>query len=233
MDASLSAGVRKREQIKRANRMMFLWIAGVSAIVGVCVVLSIFLVQQILFNEKVLAEKAKTVETLKKNLSVVSQLEENINVLNTNKALISTRLNEDDTAVQSVLDAVPAAANSTSLAASLQTKLLAGVPGVVLDKLSVNPVGGAETGSGAIDVAQADTEAGVNQISYSFSMSANANNYAALRQVLERVEKSIRPFNNNSVTVDVQNNSVTMTVSGVGYFEPAKTIETVNKVVKQ
>lgn len=205
---------------------MFLWIAGISVVVGVSAVLSIFLVQKILFSEKVISEKNKTVSTLKANLEVVDKLKENISVRNTNEALMSTRLNSDDSAIQSVLDALPATANSTALASSLQTKLLAGIPGVAIEKLSVDLVGGIETG------VTEDAASVPGQISYTFEVSANANNYAALRQVLERIEKSIRPFNNTSVDVEVQNNSVTMTVRGVSYYESAKTVKTIDKVVK-
>jgi len=43
--------LRKRTQISQANRTMFLWIAGASALVGFALVASIFLGQKLLFNE--------------------------------------------------------------------------------------------------------------------------------------------------------------------------------------
>ncbi len=234
MDNTVSAGVRKRQQIKRANRTMFLWIAGVSAIVGVAVVLSIFLVQKIVFGEKVIAEKNKTVDVLQKNLQAVDGLKQNINVLNTNEALNKTKLKETDTAIQSVLDALPANANPTALASSLQTKLLAGIPGVTLEALSVDSPGvttgaaapAAPTGTGTTSTGAA------NQINYSFSVSAGANNYDALRQVLARVERSIRPFNNQMVSIETQGEKLTMKVDGASYYELARTLELKDKVVK-
>ena len=65
--------LRKRTQISKANRTMFLWIAGASALVGFAVVTSIFLGQQLLFNEKVLLEKNKTVSTLNANNKIVEE----------------------------------------------------------------------------------------------------------------------------------------------------------------
>jgi hypothetical protein len=59
-----TAGLRKRQQIRQANRMMMLWIAGISVVVGVSIVLVIFLAQKILFGEKVIFEKNKTVSVL-------------------------------------------------------------------------------------------------------------------------------------------------------------------------
>lgn len=224
-------GLRKRQQIKQANKTMFIWIAGVSVVIGFSVVLALFLMQKILFDEKVIIEKNKTVSVLEKNLKNVAALKEEIAVMNTNQDLRSTRLNESDPPIQSVLDALPADANSTALASSLQTKLLSGVPGIVVETINVEPVSGLETaGTDASSGAGANT--GTNQINYTFSVSTDLGNDKALRQVLERLEKSIRPFNITAIDVEVQGKRVVMTVKGVSYYEPAKTIQLTQRVVK-
>ena len=74
--ATEGTALRKRQQIAKANRMMFLWIAGVSVVVGIALVASIFLAQKAFFNEKVLAEKSKTASTLVKNNKVVGVLQD-------------------------------------------------------------------------------------------------------------------------------------------------------------
>ena len=219
MDKS-AAGSRKRQQISQANKMMFVWIAGVSVVVGISIVLMVFLVQKIWYGEKVIAEKSKTVSTLEKNLANVSELRDNIRVLNTNEDLGSARLNESDSSLQPILDALPAYANPTALASSLQTKLLAGVPGIVVETINVDP---SESG---------DSGDGTSPIDFTFSVSADANNYDAFRQVLERLEKSIRPFNVTGLTVEGQGKRLIMTVNGESYFSSAKQIELTQKVVK-
>ena len=73
---SPSTGLRKRQQISRANKMMFVWVAGVSVVVGISIVLTVFLAQRILFGEKVIAEKDKTASTLEANLKAVATLKE-------------------------------------------------------------------------------------------------------------------------------------------------------------
>lgn len=232
MDNSSATSLRKRQQISQANRMMFLWIAGVSVIVGISAVLGVFLVQKILFNEKVIAEKNKTVSILDTNLSTVDGLRENVRLLDTNPALAYTKLNESDPAIQSVLDALPANANPTALASSLQTKLLAGIPGINIEAISVDSARdsqASDTPSGS-SVTVVDSKS--NEIGYSFSVSTEANNYDALRQVLEKIEKSIRPFNNTSISLETQGTKVVMTVKGMSYFEPAKTVQLSSKVVK-
>jgi hypothetical protein len=226
-----TAGVRKRQQIKQANRMMLLWVAGASVVVGISVVVMVFLVQKIVFGEKVVTEKNKTVSVLEKNLNAVDDLRNNIRVLNTNKDLITTRLNNEGEPIQSVLDALPADANSTALASSLQTKLLAGVPGIVVETINVVPVDGLET-TASSSVQSGVSGVGANEIGFTFSVSADAANYSALRQVLERLEKSIRPFNVTGLSVEGQGKRVVMTATGVSYYNPAKTVDLTNKVVK-
>lgn len=48
------AAIHKRQQIEQSSRVMFLWVAGASVIVGFALVISWFLVQQIIFKERVL-----------------------------------------------------------------------------------------------------------------------------------------------------------------------------------
>lgn len=224
-------GLRKRQQIMRANQSMFLWIAGVSVVVGISIVLVIFLAQRIWFGEKVIAEKVNTVSILDKNLSVVSSLKDNVRVLNADENLKLTRLNDTDSAIQSVLDALPAQANSTAMATSLQVKLISSVPGITIESLKVQPVSGVEIASTGTTTSDSSDPTS-NMIGFSFSVSAATNNQDALRQVLIRIEKSIRPFNITSLSVEGQGSRVVLTASGVGYYEPAQTSELKTKVVR-
>ena len=226
-----AAGLRKRQQINRANKVMFLSIAGVSIIVGFSVVIIIFLAQKIWFGEKVISEKLHTASVLETNLKVAPELKNNVRVLNTNQDLQSTRLKETDSALQSILDALPADANSTAMASSLQTKLLSGVPGVSIDSLKVDPVGGVEVSGDNVD-SSSSSDPGSNTIGFSFVVSAPAANQESLRQVLLNIEKSIRPFKVTTVAVESQGSRVVMTVSGVGYYQPSQSIQLKDKVVK-
>jgi hypothetical protein len=225
-------GLRKRQQIGKANQMMFLWIAGVSVVVGFSVVLMIFLVQRILFGEKVITEKNNTVAVLQKNLDTVSALKDNVRVLNTNEALQSTRLNDTDSALQSVLDALPADANSTAMASSLQIKLLSGVPGITIESLKVDPVSGVETSNDGTVALSDSSDPSSHTIGFSFAVSTPANNQDGLRQVLLRLEKSIRPFNVTNLSVESQGGRIVMTATGLGYYDPAQVVQLTDKVVR-
>lgn len=233
-----TSNMRKRDRIAGANRLMFLWVSGVSAVVGFAVVLSLFLGQKILFGEKVLGEKEKTASTLQSNIDVVPGLKNNVRVLDTNAGLKATRLQDSDRPIQSVLDALPASANSTALGASLQSKLLAGISNLTLDTIKVDPVAGIETGDSAgddvVDAAPVADESleTENAISFSLTVSTPANNPDALREVLLRLEKSIRAIDVRSLSVTTQSSRLVLTVSGHAYYEPAKTIELREKVVR-
>lgn len=223
--------LRKRQQIGQANRLMFLSIAGVSVVVGFSIVLIVFLGQRIWFGEKVIAEKLNTVSVLEKNLEAVPELKDNVRLLNTNEDLKSTRLKESDPALQSVLDALPAEANSTAMASSLQNRLLNNVPNIVIESLKVQPVSGIETTDETVALSDS-TASGSNTIGFSFSVSTTYTNQDGLREVLARIEKSIRPFNITTLSVESQSSRVIMTATGVGYYVPAKTVQLTDKVVR-
>ena len=230
-----ASSARKRDRIASANRLMFLWVSGVSAVVGFAVVLSLFLGQKILFGEKVLAQKEATASTLQKNIDIIPELKNNVRVLDTNEGLKETRLRDSDRPIQSVLDALPADANSTALGASLQAKLLSGISGLTLDTIKVDPVIGVETGqTSGEDVVDATSgvESAEYTINFSLTVSTAASNPEALREVLLRLEKSIRAIDVTSLSITTQSARLVMTATGHAYYEPAKLIELKDKVVR-
>ena len=222
--------LRKRQQIAKANRTMFLWVAGVSVIVGFAAVGSIFLVQKLAFNQKVINEKNNTVSILTKNNAAVAELEENIRLLDTNEGLNSAKANPDDKALQVILEALPADANSLALGSSLQSKLIAGIDGLTLESLNVTPVAGIEVSSdGAVQDASATVDEAQNQIAFNLAVSGDAN---ALKTLLERFERSIRAIDITNLVLEQANGKLTMTIDGHAFYEPARTIELKDKVVK-
>lgn len=225
------AALRKRTQIAVANRIMFLWVAGVSVLVGFSSVAVIFLAQMLLFNEKVLQEKAHTVSTLKINNDSVKALEAQVRVLDTNQALIDSKAKPDDQAVQVILDALPAEANSLALGASLQNKLLAGIDGLTLNSLQVDPVIGVESLSGDTSVIDASpVSSGLqNEITFRFSVNGNES---ALRQVLHNLEISIRTIDISSLKIESQGATRMLSVQARAFYEPTRVVQLKDKTVK-
>lgn len=212
--------IRKRTQIAKANRTMFIWVACISVIVGFALVGSIFLTQMLLFNEKVLSEKAKTVDTLKIDNKNIPALQLNVKALDANQALIDAKARSDDRALQVILDALPSEANSLALGASLQNKLLTDI---TLNSLQVDSVVGVET---------ANASAGASaqgEITFTFAVSGDE---IALRRVLNNLERSIRTINITSLKIENQGAIRVMTVSAKAFYEPERIVQLKDKTVK-
>ncbi|MEI7689625.1 MAG: hypothetical protein WCI79_01510 [Candidatus Saccharibacteria bacterium] len=216
-----SVALRKRTQIAKANRTMFIWVACVSVIFGFALVGSIFLGQMLMFNEKVLAEKDKTIAVLKTNNSNVTELESQVRMLDANQSLIDVKAKPDDRALQVILDALPSDANSLALGASLQTKLLTGI---TLNSLQVDPVDGVESLSNGATAAT-----GSGEITFRFSVSGTEQ---ALRQTLNNLERSIRTIDVVSFKIETQGDARVLTVQAKAFYEPSKTVELKDKVIR-
>jgi len=224
--------LRKRTQILKANRNMFLWIAGASALVGFALVASIFLVQKLVFNERVLIEKNNTISVLQANNAVMPELETQVRVLDTNAALIKSKAKDNDQAIQVILDALPSEANSPALGASLQDVLLASIPGLVIDSLQVDPVEGVESlAAPGVDTGGAvlGTTGTENQITFRFIVSGNQD---ALKAALVNLERSIRTIDITKLQIESQQTTQVMTVQGRAFFEPAREVTLYDKVVR-
>jgi hypothetical protein len=214
--------IRKRSQIAKANKTMFIWIAVASALVGSALVVSFFLAQKVIFNEQVLALKQTTISNLNNNNEVAPELVSKVQVLDTNQALISSKANEDDQAVQVILDSLPSDGNSLALGASLQNKLLAGVPGLIsVESLQVDPILGLESLATDTTIDASAGEA-VNEITFRLVIKGNQD---ALKTVLQNFERSIRLITIISLQTEAQSDGQLMTITAKAYYEPAKTIE--------
>jgi len=224
-----NVAIRKRTQIMKANRTMFIWVAGVSVVFGVALVGIIFLTQMLLFNERVLQQKNITISTLATNNSNVSALESQIRVLDTNEALISSKAKPDDQAIQVILDALPSDANSLALGASLQTKLLSGIPNLSLNSIQVDPVVGVESLSSGSVISALPASASANNITFRFSVTGSD---ASLRQVLQNLESSIRTIDIISLKIESQGSARVLSVEGQAFYEPARVVQLKDMVVK-
>ena len=226
--------LRKRSQIAKENRRMFIWVAGASVLLGFAIVVSVFLVKTVLFNEKVLQEKSQTQSTLKYNNAQVDALKSEIRALDANQALIDSKAKPTDETLQVILDALPSEANSLALGASLQKKLLFGINGMTLESLQVDPVAGIESIEGdiaVVDEAQdVSEELSSSEILFNFSISGTED---ALAAALINLEKSIRTIDVTSFKIENQGDVRLLTAQARAFYEPAVKVELKDKVIKQ
>lgn len=233
MAAPKEVALRKRQQIANANRTMFLWVAAASVVIGFAVVAAVFLLQKLTFNEKVLAEKTNTVQTLEQNNANIDELKDNVRLLSTNPGLNAAKADSDDGALQVVLDALPADANSLALGASLQQNLLGEVDGLTLESATIDTVEGVESSDGEANVEEGsadedEAEDTTHEITFRLAVSGSAN---ALQNLLERFERSIRVIDVTALTLERSSGKLTMTIEAQAFYEPARTVELEEKVV--
>lgn len=216
--------LRKRQQIDSSKRTMFIVVAVVALVSGIALVVSFFLVQQILFHGKVISAKQSTLDTIKSNIAVVDDLKNNVRVLDTNTALNSVRTSEESSALQVILDALPAESNADALGASLQIRFAGEVSGLKVDSLVVTPTDIENSSSNS-----ADLDSNTSSIGFTMSVSGSAD---MLKEFLARLERSIRVIEITSVDIRTGSDGLTMNLVGRAYYEPGRNIELGTKVVK-
>ena len=225
--AAPQPGMKKRQIIANSNRTMFFWVAGMSAIVGVCAVASIFLVQQLAFKTKVTVELDKTLSVVTKNNKVANQLIENVRLRGTDASLSSIKAQPDDQALQVVLDALPADENTLALGSSLQQKLIGTVDGVTIESLAVDPPVSADDTVVKSSVSASD---GPQKMTFTTTVSATDPNL--LKELLVKLERSIRVIDVDDLMLEKGATKYTMTLKAHAYYMPATSVELTDKVVK-
>ncbi|MEI7918543.1 MAG: hypothetical protein WCH58_04110 [Candidatus Saccharibacteria bacterium] len=216
---SKNAAFRKRTQIAIANRVMFLWVAGVSVVFGFALVAIIFLSQMLMFNQRVIHEKETTVATLKANNDNIKSVQSQVRVLDNNSALKSAKASPDDKTLQVILDALPSEANSDALCASLEKRLLDGVAINALQPDDISTYSGnASTGK-------------YSSIGVHFIVTGSTS---ALKEALHKIEISIRTIEVLSMKLELNpgGDKGTLTVRAKAYYSPSTVVELTKKTVK-
>lgn len=221
--------LRKRTQIAIAKRIMFVWVAGISVILGFAIVGSMFLIQMLVFKEKVISAENTTISRLQKNIANIKNLESEVRVLDTNSNLASIKASPTDNALQVILDALPSEANSLALGASIQNKLL-NIPGLEIISLQVDPVAGIEalSSDGSSFQVASSSQSSVSNYEITFRFSIQGSE-TVIKQVLLNLEKSIRTIDIVTMKIEGQN---TLTVQGRAFYEPEVLLKLVDKGIK-
>lgn len=221
-DKNKNVAIRKRQQIDSSNRTMFSFVAGSAFIVGAAIVVAIFLGQQIMFNTKIINEKSKTVETLKGNIEAVKDLKKELGVFETDEALASVKIRQENSALQSVLDALPSEPNVDALGASLQERFIGAVDGLSLENLTIN--------SDEISTNSSSSVGGY--LSFSISVSDPSGGMDKFKELLLRFEKSIRVIEIQSIEIQSSDNRASINIKGRARYELAQHVELKTKIIK-
>lgn len=221
-------GLKKRQQIQKANKMILVWVAAASVIVSMCLVALQFLVREALFNNEVISAKIETNETLKQNIENAKTLKTNVNNLLADKNLASVRADPSDSNLKVILDALPATGDSTTFANSLQN--------VILNRSGVKVVGlsaGDTAQTGAETALVPDLTADPTSPQPLVFTADISGGYDKVKTTLQDMEKVIRPIHITSLTVTGTDQELTVSISGVTYYLPEKTVKLGTKSIKR
>ncbi len=207
---------KKRDLISQNNSRILVIIGIAGAIFGFSLVASYTLVKQMTYKSKVIGASVKADEQLKDNVESVSTLVAAYESFNSaSESVIGTA----DENARIVLDALPSKYDFPALATSLD-KIMS------LSGLTDITIGGTD--------AEADAEqssASPEPIEIPVTLTGKGN-YQNAQLLVTNLEKSIRPIKISSITFSGKDSELSVSVTGVTYYQPKKTLEIEKKEVK-
>ena len=230
--------VGKRLAIKKINKQMFAMVLISASAVAVIIVASVWLVKTIMFNVRIIETQDETLTLYEANSKAIVSLNNKVMGLSNNAALESVARERElscldasgnladfegnvakmriCSALRVVPDAMPSRANATALMASL--KELAMYPGVTLETDNVSG-NNARASSGA---------KGVGVITSSYSVVGAPN---SIRGLLSQFERSIRPFDTVTATIDWRvGGNIALSVHSNSFYVTSSKMETIDDV---
>lgn len=215
-------GLKKRQQITNANKLIFLWVIIAAVALSICGVGIQFLFRQAAFNQKIISAKASTQTTLANNIDNAKQLKEKVDNLLADTNLASVRANPGDSTLKVVLDALPTREDQSAFASSLQQVVLP-KSGIQLSELSTigSVVGDVAPEAGAVTTAKT--------INFNFGATGN---YDQIKTMLHDLERTIRPIDATAINLEGTDSTLRITVEGVTYYLPERTVELGKKEIK-
>lgn len=216
-------GLTKRQQVEKANKNIFIWVAAAAVVVSLSVVMLQFLVREALFNSKIISKQQSTSQTLEQNKKNFDGLKRNIDALLADDSLSTLRVNQNDSSLQVILDALPTNGDTTSFSNSLYNKVLSR-QGVTISGVSVG-TGSAVTAESQATSLSSDPQA----ITFGTSISGSADQ---IRATLLDVEKVIRPISIKQMSITVSAGKLDVSLQGETYFLSRSSISLGKETIK-
>lgn len=219
-EAPRLTGLKKRQQIEVAGRVMFIWIAVAAAALSFCAATGQFLFSKWLHNNRVITAKQTALKTLSTNITNAKELTSEVDALVANEALASVKTNASDQNTKSVLDALPTTFDPAALATSLQQAVL-NRSGASIDNITVPQEVATTTTT--------ELPAGPQEMRFTFGATGS---YDQIRSTILDVERTIRPMRIISLNLIGSDKNLRATVECVTYYQPAKNVGVKKEVIK-
>lgn len=224
-------GLKKRQQIEVAGRMMFLWVAIAAVAVSFCLATGQYLFTKWDYNNKILSKKYTAAQTLSNNVTNAQKLKTAVDDLVANQDLASVKTNPDDPNIKSVLDALPTTFDPAALATSLQQVVLSR-SGVSIESISVPPDvdnTASSTGTSAATATTGTSTTGPQEVKFSFVVTGT---YDKIKALVVDLERTIRPIHINTMTLNGSDSNLRASFDASTFYQPSQTVSLGSEVVK-
>ncbi|MGH7196144.1 MAG: hypothetical protein ACREGJ_00010 [Candidatus Saccharimonadales bacterium] len=215
-------GLKKRQQIETAGKVMFIWVAIAAAALSFCIATTQYLFAKWQYNNKVIGAKYEAIDTLKTNIANAEKLKQEIDGLVANQDLASVKADPNYSNTKSILDALPTKFEPAALATSLQQVILAR-SGVTIEAITVPPE--EETN----ETNQQLPGPTPQELTFSFVV---AGSYDQIKNMVADLERTIRPIKINTISLTGNDANLRATLEVITYYQPAKTDVVKNEVIR-
>lgn len=211
----------KRKQVDKTQATILTIVVVASIISVFCLVVSKTMLSQAGYLGRVAKEKQKAANQLESNVDAVKKLTASYTSFsNQNPNLIGGATtgtgDKDGDNGRLILDALPSKYDFPALATSIE-KLLSGY--------SINNITGSDDGVSQEQVAKSEL------VDMPFTLDVSSN-YAGIQTLVKTFEKSIRPFQVQSIEITGTNNKLGAIIKAKTFYQPKKDLKISTKVVK-
>lgn len=219
-DSPRLTGLKKRQQIEVAGRVMFVWVAIAASALSFCAATGQYLFVRWQHNNNVMAAKQKAADTLAENIKNSQNLIKEVDGLVADQALNYVKTDPKDPNTKSVLDALPTTFDPAALATSLQQVVLSR-SSVAIDNISVPQELEVPTQEAMQPIPQ--------EMTFSFIISGS---YDSIKQAIADIEKTIRPIKIVSINLAGSDNNLRASVEAITYYQPSKSVSVGEENIK-
>jgi hypothetical protein len=217
----------KRIAINNAQAQMVVIIAVASFITVFCLMASKAVLSQNQYNARVTTAKEKARDQLQDNIDKFSDLQSSYKAFNATATNViggtttGTGDNDGDNS-KIVLDALPSTYDFPALTSSLEK--------IFTDRnIKISSITGTDD-----QVAQQANLSSPKPtpVDIPFTLTISDANYQSVTQVIDTLQKSIRPIQIDSLDISGGSENMTVTITAHTYYQPAKSLSITEKVVK-
>lgn len=199
----------KREQVERANSVVFAAVAVGAVIVMFSLISARFMWNKKSYNDRVIAAKTKARNDVNSNVQNLDKLTEQFSALDSSAT----------TNANTILHALPPVYDYAALTTSLNSI-------AITSGVKFSGSAGQDTSADAL------TSSPVSQpVEIPITLQVSGS-YESIKKFMANLERSIRPIQVNSVTFSGSNESLEAQIQGVTYYQPARSFDVTKMEVR-